>query len=247
MFWLSRPNPARAAQQDSATPRTRPERGQWGQGMTSPAKTNPPDLLQAPLWPPGPKKKTIPCFSSRLCLWRRSLAVLSLRAVYLPGQLRQQLQPGKHPAWTAGLLQPRTAACRWHRGRFCTCRRKQKKPRRQRALMQSHLCKTPGPRGEQRKATLKGEWHGKASAQKRWLCVAESKLAPTLQLLSKAKFHPDPSLSLLVCYWCPSSPHWQRQLCFSETRHLQWCQHFWWEAPTFSVLYVSWTQCQNPL
>lgn len=38
---------------------TEPVKGQCGQGMTSPAKTIPPDLCQAPLWPPGPKKHSL--------------------------------------------------------------------------------------------------------------------------------------------------------------------------------------------
>lgn len=44
-----------------------------------------------------------------------------------------------------------------------------------------------------RERWINGERHRKTSAQKHWLCVAVSKLIPTLQLISKAEFHPDPS------------------------------------------------------
>lgn len=59
--------------------------------------------------------------------------------------------------------------------------------------MQTHLCKIPKPSWKQEKEHFKREWHRKASAQKPWPYIAEPKLTPILQLIGKAKFHPDPS------------------------------------------------------
>lgn len=155
--------------------------------------------------------------------------MLSPWAVYLPGKRRQQLQRGKHPAWTAWHLQPRIAACRWYRGSFCMRQRKQKKPQIQRGLMRSHLCKIPGPRGKQRRTvTFKGEWHEKASAQKHWLYIAESKLTATLQLINQATFHPDPSPNRCLHAAGARPPQTDRGSSASlKPGTCNWYQQFW--------------------
>lgn len=219
MFWRSKPNPTRAAQQDSATPWSGPAGGQRGQSMT-PCENKPAGLVAGS--PVASWTENIHCFSSLLCLWTRALVVLSLSAVYLPGQHRQHLRQEKHPPWMALHLQPHIAACRWYKGSFCTCQMKQKKSPILWGLMQTHLCKIPKPSWKQRKKnTFKREWNGKAPAWKHQPYIAEAKTYSTLQLINKAKFHPDPSPNRwFVCNCCLSSPNRQRQLCFSETRHL---------------------------